>query len=118
SPMTEFIGRSDNHILFSNSEETHGVIVDSRVALVVASGDFSTLESAESWGDGEFSASDEEIASLALSGLANPTPEPTGRMYTIPRGVQVNARKALVASAEERPVARYIGTLLAAGGRI
>lgn len=117
--MTEFIGRSDNHILFSNPEKTHGVIVDSRVALVVTSGDFSTLESAESWGDGEFSATDEEVASAVLSNLDSPEPEPTGRMYTIPRGVQVNARKAIVASSgKESPVAHYIGTLLAAGGQI
>lgn len=116
--MTEFIGRSDNHLLFADSEKTHGVIVDSRVSLVVASGDFSSLESAQSWGDGEFSATDQEIADTALSSLENPDPEPTGRMYTVPRGVQVNARKALTAAADEGPVARYMGTLLAAGGQI
>ncbi len=117
--MTEFIGRSGNHLLFADSQKTHGVIVDSRVALVVTSGDFSTLEGAESWGDGEYSATDQEIAATALSGLENPDPEPTGRMYTVPRGVQVNARKALTAAADtEGPVDRYIGTLLAAGGQI
>jgi hypothetical protein len=117
--MTEFIGRSDNHLLFSDAEKTHGVIVDSRVSLVVTSGDFSTLESAEAWGDGEFSATDQEIASTVLASLENPDPEPTGRMYTVPRGVQLNARKALTAASDsEGPVARYIGTLLAAGGQI
>lgn len=117
--MTDFIGRSDNHLLFADSEKTHGVIVDSRVSLVVASGDFSTLESAEAWGDGEFSATDQGIADSAMATLENPDPEPTGRMYTIPRGAQTNARKALAASAgSEGPVPTYFGTLLAAGGQV
>lgn len=118
--MTEFIGQSDNHILFSNTEKTHGVIIDSRVSLVVATGDFSTLEGAESWGDGEYSAPDQEMASSVLSGLENPNPEPTGRMYTIPRGAQTNARKALTAASGEKEghVAQYFGTLLAAGGQV
>lgn len=118
--MTEFIGRSGTHILFSNTEKTHGVIVDSRVSLVVTSGDFSTLESAESWGDGDFSATDQEIAQTVIASLESPNPEPTGRMYTIPRGVQLNARKAITAASadSEGQVAQYIGTLLAAGGQI
>lgn len=118
--MTEFIGQSGNHVLFADANKEHGVIVDTRVSLVVTSGDFSTLESAEKWGDGQFSATDIDVASSVLSSMETPNPEPTGRMYTIPRGAQVNARKALTASAEDEvgTVARYVGTLLAAGGQV
>ena len=118
--MTEFIGQSGHNVLFSNEEKTHGVIVDSRVSLVVTSGPFSTLESAQEWGDGQFSATDVDIASTVLEGLEQPEPEPTGRMYTIPRGAQNNARKALVAAtdASEGHVAQYVGTLLAGGGQV
>lgn len=116
--MTKFIGRSGHQALFSNEEKSHGVIVDTRVSLVVTSGDFSTLESAQTWGDGEFSATDQDIASTALFGLENPIPESTGRMYTIPRGVQMNARKALQSTVQESPASQYVGTLLAAGGQV
>lgn len=118
--MTEFIGQSGHNVLFSDAEKQHGVIVDTRVALVVTSGDFSTLESAKDWGDGQFSAEDAALAASVLEGLAHPDPEPTGRMYTIPRGAQVNARKALTAATDESEgqVAQYVGTLLAAGGQV
>lgn len=116
--MAQFIGRSDHHALFSDKKRTHGVIVDTRVSLVVASGEFSTLKDAQPWGDGEYSATDQETATAALSTLESPTPESTGRMYTIPRGVQVNARKALQNAENETPATRYVGTLLAAGGQV
>lgn len=117
--MTEFIGQSGHNVLFSDVEKQHGVIVDTRVSLVVATGDFSTLEAAQAWGGGQFSATDIDIATSVLEGLEHPNPEPTGRMYTIPRGAQTNARKALAAAAEtEGAVPRYIGTVLAAGGQV
>lgn len=118
--MTEFIGQSDNHVLFSNKERTLGVIIDSRVSLVVASGDFNTLKTSKTWGDGEYSALDQGMALSAISAMENPVPESTGRMYTVPRGVQTNARSALTTAsiASEGAVPMYVGTLLAAGGQI
>ena len=116
--MAEFIGQSGHHVLFSNAEKTNGVIVDTVVSLVVTSGDFSTLSGAKTWGDGAFSAPDEEIAETVLASLEHPEPESTGRMYTIPRGAQSNARRGLQSDENESPVAQYFGTLLAAGGQV
>lgn len=116
--MTEFIGKSGNHALFADEAREHAVIVDSRVSLVVATGNFSTLYEAQEWEAGSYADTDVRIAYSALDDLMNPDPEPTGRMYTIPRGAQVNARKALTAAAGEGPVARYYGTVLAAGGQV
>lgn len=116
--MTEFIGRSGNHVLFADAEKNNGVIIDPRVSLVVTTGDFSTLQNAQEWGAGEFSAADIEIASTVLASLEAPDPEPTGRMYTIPVSVQKNSRRALRANASESPAAQYMGALLAAGGQV
>lgn len=116
--MVTFIGQSGNHVLFSSENKDHGVIVDTRVSLVVTSGDFSTLHESSEWGDGEFTETDQEIATTVLASLEAPTPESTGRMYTIPRGVQSNARKALKNVSTESLGARYVGELLAAGGQV
>lgn len=91
--MVSFIGRSGFHTLFAKDD--HGVIVDSRCGVVVASGATSVLTDSRNWGDGEFSELDEQSAALALETLVQPTAEPTGRLYTVPRGVQNEARKAL-----------------------
>ncbi len=115
--MTEFIGQSGHHLLFSDEAKETGVVIDSRVSLVVTSGEFTTLLEAMEWGDGTFSSEDVHVAGLVLSSGENESPEPTGRMYTIPRGAQVNARKGLN-HADSSPASRYIGALLAAGGQV
>lgn len=116
--MTEFIGQHENQVLFSDAEKKNAVIIDSRVSLVVTSGDFATLSDAQAWGDGSFSANDLETAEVVLTNMQTPDPESTGRMYTVPVSVQKNARKALAASAGETPAAQYMGSLLASGGQV
>lgn len=118
--MVSFIGRSGHHSLFA--EEDHGVIVDSRCGVVVASGVRDTLLESRTWEDGEFSLTDEEAAIRALDSLAAPLPEPTGRLYTIPRGVQNAAKRGLEA---HQTLARggtqagvLTASLLASGGQI
>jgi hypothetical protein len=115
--MVSFIGRSGYKTLFSDGERA--VIVDNRVGVVVASGAESELSSVLPWGDGEVTETDLALAEAALSSLAQPLPELTGRLYTIPRGVQTTARTALAEATDETSaVARHAGALLAAGGQI
>ncbi len=118
--MTEFIGHyGDRSALFSDAEKKHAVIIDTALSLVIASGTYDELSNVREWGDGAYSATDIELAATVLSHMENPDPEPTGRMYTIPRGAQTNARKALTAASDaEGVVPRYIGTVLAAGGQV
>lgn len=119
--MASFIGRSGYHLFFS--EEDKGVIVDSRVSAVVASGSVESLQSSREWGGGEFSELDEEAAALALSQLDIPVPEPVDRLYTIPRGVQKAAALGLKAFANRERKSVTPGDLanartLVAGGQI
>ncbi|UDL15875.1 hypothetical protein QEH42_gp084 [Microbacterium phage Pumpernickel] len=116
--MVEFFGRSGHHLMFSDSESQYGVIVDDRVTVVVASGEFDVIQSAEDWGDGAFSEDDLHIASAALESLHSPAPEPTGRLYTVPLGAQRLAKQALKKGTEAPDSARYMATLIAAGGQI
>ena len=117
--MTEFIGRhGERSALFANADKTNAVIIDTELSLVIASGSYEELSAAREWGDGVFSAPDLELAGTVLDHMENPEPESTGRMYTIPVGVQRNARKAVKDDAEETPAAKYVGGLLAAGGQV
>lgn len=116
--MTSFLGRAGNHLLFADGD--NAVIVDARVAVVTASGATEEFKTLQEWGDGEFSEADTATATAALGELSDPLPESTGRMYTVPRGVQAAARSGLKA-ATGKSISRpsiYTGTILAAGGQI
>src|SRR5690349_2380198 len=95
--MASFIGRSGYHLFFTEGD--NGVIVDSRVSVVVASGDASSLDSSREWAGGEFTQLDEEAAATALSSLEQPSREADDRLYTIPRGVSKAAALGLKAFA-------------------
>jgi|GEM_PF-883821 len=118
--MVSFIGRSGDKALFI--EEDLAVIVDTRVSVVVASGATSEIKDALPWGDGEFSATDLTVAQVAIDSLSEPIPDHTGKLYTIPRRVQMTARAALQAYSGRAetlsPVSVSIGTLLAKGGQV
>lgn len=116
--MAEFVGRNGHRALFSNEEGSLGVIVDTRVAVIVASGARTDFEHME-WEGGEYTDADLRIAEGYFTAHDLPAPEPTGRMYTVPKGVQKVANAAGFSSAyQPTPVDSYTGTLLAAGGQI
>ena len=117
--MVNFIGRSGHNLLFEKNGLA--VVVDSRVSVVSTYGALSSLEKTSSWVAGEVSEADFSIAETAFDSLTQePSLETTGRMYTIPRGVQVTAKKASEEAANENisPIAKKIGAMLASGGQI
>jgi hypothetical protein len=122
--MLEYIGSSGDLSLFSSGD--YGVVVDTSVDLVVNYA--STIDLIEStvWiADGkEFSTATTELAIQALSLNLNPEPiiADASRMYTIPGGVQAEAKKALAWRKEEKrggtPVGINTARTLAKGGQI
>jgi len=114
--MPSFIGRYGHQALFSDN--TQAVVVDSRVGVVTATGSFSDLASSRPWEDGEYSESDVQAAEFALESLRHEIPQETGRLYTIPRGVQRTAQAALEASSSASHAAYATARLLASGGQI
>jgi hypothetical protein len=91
--MAKFSGRSGSMLFFTDGDR--GVIVDSEYGVVVASGRRDLLSDSGTWGAGEFSETDAELAQSALSVLNSTVSVPTGRMYTVPKGVQQEAKRAL-----------------------
>lgn len=116
--MAKFVGKSGNHLLFTDESGSAGVVLDSRVSLVVATGDKESLSNSAPWGAGEYSATDQEVADIALESVKGVTASASPRKYTTPRAVQVSARGALARAVDASPVAAYVGTLLAAGGQV
>lgn len=116
----QFTGRNGNMLFFTDGDR--GVIVDSTFGVVVASGRRSMLEPNATWTDGEFSETDLETANTALATLDSSVSAPTGRLYTIPRGVQNEAKKALNQfNRYERggtDVSVHTAGILASGGQI
>ena len=117
--MASFIGRSGYHLFFT--EGANGVVVDSRVSVVVASGTADSLDTSREWDAGEYTEFDENAAATALSSMSEPEAEPTNRVYTIPRGAQNAARKGLKDFAQNgggTPVSLAVARSLVAGGQI
>ena len=117
--MTQFVGRNGHRALFTNEERSLGVIVDTRVDVIVASGAREDFDHLGPWDGGEFNEDNLRLADGYLSAHDTPTPEPTGRRYTVPKGVQKVAERAVFSSAHKpTAVDFYVGTLLAAGGQV
>ena len=117
--MTQFVGRNGHRALFLNEERSLGVIVDTRVDVIVASGAQDDFDHLGPWDGGEFNEDNLRLADGYFTAHSNPTPEPTGRMYTVPKGVQKVAKSAGFSSAHKpTSVDHYVGTLLAAGGQV
>jgi hypothetical protein len=116
----QFTGRNGNMLFFTEGDR--GVIVDSEFGVVVASGRASLLRPNATWEPGEYSETDLGTASAALSTMDSAVSAPTGRLYTIPRGVQSEAKKAL--NWHERyarggtDVSLHTAGLLASGGQV
>lgn len=118
--MAKFSGRSGSMLLFTDGDR--GVIVDSDFGVVVASGRTDVLSATASWGAGEFSESDAELARSSFATMDSTVAAPTGRLYTVPKGVQQEARKALSwMNAHERggtDVSVVTASVLSQGGQI
>lgn len=118
--MAIFVGRANNNLLFTH--EDRGVVIDAEFGVVVFSGGAQALIASKTWAAGEFSENNALLASAALEVAAPVVAPPTGRMYTIPKGVQNEAKRALGWQKTYRRGGTDVGLntarLLAAGGQI
>lgn len=115
----DFIGRSGSLLLFTQGDS--GVVINSDFNLVVDSAKSDTLKSAHVWESGDFSQENEELAAASLQSLDTAIVASAGRRYTIPKGAQNEAKKALKLQKEYgggTPVGRSVANMLAAGGQV
>ncbi len=116
------VGKNGSHVLFSN--ENSGVIIDVDDNTVVDSGSLSALIASAKWHDGsiEFDESTAELAQAALTTLDVSIVSSAGRMYTIPKGAQEEAKRGLEWRKEYdrggTPVGVNSARTLAKGGQI
>lgn len=121
--MNNLIGRSGSLALYANNE--HGVVIDSSVGVVVASGAAADVYFLEDWDLPTEPGAKAEIllAEKALGALEEKAiVAAADRMYTIPKTVQAEAKKALEWRKEEgrggTPVGLNSARTLAKGGQI
>ena len=118
----DIVGKYGSHVLFSN--ENNGVIIDVEENVVVDSGPLSALIASTKWQDDsvEFDESTAELAQAALTTLNVSIVSSAGRMYTIPKGAQEEAKRALDWHKEYHrggtPVGLNTARTLAKGGQI
>jgi hypothetical protein len=121
--MSEFVGQNGDLLLFTG--ETQGVVIDNSLGVVVRSGDIAALTASGGWSEGVFTELDASLASESLGALERKVEfvqDTERRMYTIPRGAQVEAKKALAWRKEFKrggtPVGLGSARKLAKGGQI
>ena len=116
------VGKSGSHVLFSHDDK--GVVVDVEENIVVKQDTLSALIASASWDDSdvEITAGAEELASAALSSLDITVVGAGKRLYTIPKGAQEEAKRALEWHKEHHrggtPVGLNTARTLARGGQI
>ena len=120
--MIKFFGESPQYILFTDG--VNGVIIDKHMNMVDEVGNVSVLASALPWSS-ECSQVDPALYDLAAGALADLEVKiiaASGRLYTIPKGVQEEAKKALEWRKEHKrggtPVGVNTARTLANGGQI
>lgn len=117
--MANFVGSSDSLHLFT--EGAWGVVVDSEVNLVVASGASQVLTTSRKWAETEMNEEAQELASISLSALVASASGSSSK-YTIPKTAQSEAKKALEWRKEHHrggtPVGLNTARTLAKGGQI
>src|SRR6056297_3286967 len=93
--MAKLIGKSDNLALFSKKDKA--IVVDTTLNIVVEDSTFGALTASRDWDTEDISvnASTQELADAALTTLDQPLVSDGRRMYTIPGGVQKEAKKGL-----------------------
>jgi len=122
--MLEYIGSSGDLSLFKSGES--GVVVDTSIDMVVNYGSIIDISESTIWvADGkEFSSAVTELALqiVSINQESEPVVAAATRMYTIPGGVQAEAKKALAWRKEEKrggtPVGINTARTLAKGGQI
>ena len=118
--MANFVGAHDKLFLFTDGEQ--GIVIDSSIQMIIASGQADVLTASRQW---TATAVTNEIEALAITGFLSLTPSITAaarRGYTIPRGVQEEAKKALKWRSEVKRGGTNVGLntarTLAKGGQI
>jgi len=117
-----FSGRDGSLALFTY--ENRGVVIDTDVNLVVQTGSSDSISSSKDWQSSteEFSSNVLELVSGAFSDLDMKILASANRLYTIPKGAQAEAKKALEWHKEHHrggtPVGLNSARILAKGGQI
>ncbi len=116
------LGVNDSLVLFQSGD--NAVVIDKNVNLVIETGNAEQMFSSSSWTP----CSDDipqamfDLAQGALADLEIKVIVASGRMYTIPRGVQVEAKKGIEWRKEHKrggtPVGLNTARTLAKGGQI
>lgn len=116
------VGKSGPLVLFSN--DTQGVVINSEENLVVNQGALSSLTASATWSDEDLDITDSqlELASAALVTLDVSVVGGARRLYTIPKGAQEEANRALEWRKEHKrggtPVGLNTARTLSRGGQI
>jgi hypothetical protein len=120
--VLNILGVSDSLVLFQSGDS--GVIIDKNVNLVLATGNAETLFASRQWDSSSLEAPQSmfDLAQGALADLEIKVIVASGRLYTIPRGVQAEAKKAIEWRREHKrggtPVGMNTARTLAEGGQI
>jgi hypothetical protein len=120
--MTKLFGKSANYLLFTDG--ANAVVIDQSTNMVENTGELAVLASAQAWRKANIAADQvhHDLAAGALADLRVQVVVASGRMYTIPKGVQAEAEKALEWRKEHSrggtPVGLNTARILAEGGQI
>jgi hypothetical protein len=120
--MTKLFGESANYLLFT--DDTNAVVIDKSTNMVEDIGSIALLSSAQVWRKEDISADKSfyDLATGALADLRVQVVVASGRMYTIPKSAQEEAKKALEWRKEHdrggTPVGINTARTLAEGGQI
>jgi hypothetical protein len=120
--MIKLFGESPRYLLFT--DDVNAVVIDKTMNMVENTGSLSLLASAQVW-DQEKAKAEKHYYDLAAGALADLKVQvivASGRMYSIPKSAQAEAKKALEWRKEHdrggTPVGLNTARTLAAGGQI
>ena len=93
--MTKLFGESANYLLFT--DDVNAVVINKSTNMVEDVGNIAILSSGQSWNKTDVTASKSsyDLAAGALADLRVQVVIASGRMYTIPKSAQEEAKKAL-----------------------
>jgi DNA-binding ferritin-like protein len=118
--MAQLAGRSGNLYLFT--EGSVGVIIDSSINVIVASGSMDIMSASHEWEPVRGDEFQSDLADLGVLSMTASITASTGRMYTIPSGVKAEAKKSLEWHKKYNRGGTSVGLntarTLAAGGQI
>ena len=120
--MVNVYGQTENYLLFT--DDVNAVVIDKSTNMIDEVGSIALLSSLQPWtqSNDEVHSVYFELADGALADLRVHAVVASGRMYTIPKGAQIEAKKALEWRSEYdrggTPVGINTARTLAAGGQI